>query len=168
MAAPRAAPTRSPATLGLLVLLSLALVRAATGAEGLAIVGATVFDGTGAPALVDGVIVVEKEKIRSVGPRARVPLPKGIPYLDGRGLFVVPGRIREPQVAAALREKLHGGTSFEPALALVLRPEAGAPAPTLEPGRPADMVMLAKDPRVGIDNLDSVARAFVDGREVRP
>jgi imidazolonepropionase-like amidohydrolase len=132
-------------------------------------VGATVFDGTGSPALVDAVIVVEGPKLRSVGPRSHVPLPKGIPYVDGRDRFVVPGRLREPWVAAALREKVRAGTAFERALADVLRARPDAlPQATIEPGRPADLLLLEKDPRSSLDNLGSIKRAFVNGREVAP
>lgn len=170
MAVAEAAPRPSPATLGFLALLSfltLATVAPAAGAEGLAIVGATVFDGTGAPALADAVIVVLKEKIQAVGPRSHVPLPKGVPYVDGRGLFVVPGRLREPTLAAALREKVRSGTPFERALADVLRGGSSTPADaTIEPGRPADLVLLDKDPREDLDHLGSVKRAFVAGREI--
>jgi imidazolonepropionase-like amidohydrolase len=158
---------RSTATLGFLGWLTLAAVAPTAGADGLAIIGATVFDGSGAPALADAVVVVEKANIRSVGPRSLVSLPKGVPYLDGRGLFVVPGRVREPGVAEALREKVRGGTAFERALADVLHEGARAtPAATLAPGRAADLLLLDKDPRANVDNLGSVKRAFVAGREV--
>ena len=169
MAVAEAAQGPSSATLGFLAFLTLATAAPTTGAEGLAIVGATVFDGTGAPALADAVIVVAQEKIRSVGPRSHVPLPKGVPYVDGRDLFVVPGRLRQPTVAAALREKVQRGTPFERALADVLRAGSAAPADaTIEPGHPADLALLDKDPRVNIDNLSPVKRAFVAGREVAP
>jgi cytosine/adenosine deaminase-related metal-dependent hydrolase len=169
MAAAEGAPGRSLATLSLLAGVWLVAVGPATAAEGLAIVGATVFDGTGAPAIAEAVIVVEGSKIRSVGPRSLVALPKGIPYVDGRGLFVVPGRLREPDKAAALREKVGGGTAFERALTDVLRATAAGPSnATIEPGHPADLVVLEKDPRVSLDNLGSVKRVFVAGRETAP
>jgi hypothetical protein len=164
-----AEPVRSAVPLGFLAFLTAAAVAPTAGADGLAIVGATVFQGTGAPALADAVIVVVKEKIRSVGARSHVALPKGIPYLDGRGRFVVPGRLREPKVAAAMREKMRGGTAFDRALADVLRPQGPAPSDaTIEPGHLADLAVLDKDPRVNLDNLGSVERAFVAGREITP
>lgn len=158
---------RSPANSALVLLLALAGATPGAAADGFAIVGATVFDGSRSPALLDGVIVVEGSKVRSVGPRSLVALPKGIPYLDGRGFFVVPGGIREPKVEAALREKVRGGLTFGRALADVLHAEA-RPAPTLEPGQPADLVLLEKDPSVSLDNLSSAKRVFVAGREVPP
>jgi imidazolonepropionase-like amidohydrolase len=39
---------------------------------------------------------------------------------------------------------------------------------TLEPGRPADLVVLDKDPRKSLDHLAAVKRAFVAGREIVP
>jgi imidazolonepropionase-like amidohydrolase len=168
MAAAEAALRRSIATLGFLVPTLLA-VAPTTGADGLAIVGATLFDGTGAPALADAVIVVEKDKIRSVGPRSQVALPKGVPYVDGRHLFVVPGRLRQSTVAAALGERVRDGAPFERALADVLRAGASTPSSaTIEAGHSADLALLEKDPRVSLDNLSSVKRAFVAGREVAP
>lgn len=79
-----------------LVLAALVLLagpRPAAAAEGLAIVGATLVDGTGAPPLPDAVIVIEGGRIKAVGPRALVPLPKGLPIVDGRGRYVVPGLV---------------------------------------------------------------------------
>jgi imidazolonepropionase-like amidohydrolase len=140
-----------------------------TAADGLAIVGATVIDGTGAKALLDAVLVIENGKVRSVGPRSHALLPKGIPYLDGRGLFVVPGRLRDGKVAASLRERVRGGTAFATALAEVLRAgDTGSPSATIEPGRPADLAVLGQDPQVNLDHLSSVKRAYVAGREVAP
>ena len=148
-------------------LLTMAAPSPARAAEGLAIVGATVFDGSAAPALVDAVIVVEKEIIRSVGPRARVALPKGIPYLDGRGLFVVPGRASRPSLAMALRERVRSGVAFETALAFVLGTDGSTSSDgMIKPGQPADLVVLDKDPRTNVDPLGSVKRTYVKGREV--
>jgi hypothetical protein len=168
MAAARAALGRVAAAC-LLVFLSLGAALPAVAAEGLAIVGATVIDGTGAPALTDAVVVVEGRKIRSVGPRSLVALPKGVPYVDGRGLFVLPGRLREPAVGAALREKVRAGTSFERALADVLPVSPSVPSDaTIEAGHSADLALFEKDPRLNLDNLGAPKRAFVAGREVTP
>ena len=126
-------------------------------------------DGTGAAALADAVVVVEKGRIRSIGPRSHALLPKGIPYVDGRGLFVVPGRVRDAKAAAALRERVARGMAFDRALADALRAgHLGSPPPTLEPGRPADLAVLDKDPRTSLDHLAAVKRAFVAGREIAP
>ncbi len=61
-------------------------------AEGLAIVGATVVDGAAAP-IPDAVVLIEGDRIRAVGPRAQVALPKGITIVDGRGKWVAPGLV---------------------------------------------------------------------------
>ena len=60
---------------------------------GFAIVGATVIDGTGGPARPDAIVVVEGDRIKAVGTRAEVPLPKGLRIVDGRGRWVMPGLI---------------------------------------------------------------------------
>jgi imidazolonepropionase-like amidohydrolase len=80
------------------VALALALLVAtaapsAAASDGLAIVGATIVDGTGAPPIADGVVLVRGERIEAVGPRAGVSLPKGITILDGRGKWLVPGLV---------------------------------------------------------------------------
>src|SRR5688572_25641421 len=71
----------------------LCLAGPALAADGFAIVGATVLDGTGGPPLEDAIVVVEGEHIKAVGPRATVPLPKGLRLVDGRGRWVMPGLV---------------------------------------------------------------------------
>jgi imidazolonepropionase-like amidohydrolase len=61
-------------------------------AQGVAIVGATVVDGTASP-IHDAVVLVRGDRITAVGPRARVGLPKGITIVDGRGKWVTPGLV---------------------------------------------------------------------------
>lgn len=56
-----------------------------------AIVGATVIDGTGAAAMPDATVVIRGAKIAAVGPRASVAVPNGARVIDGRGKFVIPG-----------------------------------------------------------------------------
>jgi imidazolonepropionase-like amidohydrolase len=57
----------------------------------LAITGATVEDSTGAPAIHDGVILIEDGRIKAVGTRAQVRIPKGASVLDASGKFAIPG-----------------------------------------------------------------------------
>ena len=45
-------------------------------AEVLALVGGTVLDGTGGPALRNGVVVIDGERIVAVGPAGSTPIPK--------------------------------------------------------------------------------------------
>jgi len=59
----------------------------------LAIVGAAVFDGTGAAAVPDATVLVEGERIAAVGPRAQVAVPEGAAVIDGAGQTVLPGLI---------------------------------------------------------------------------
>jgi imidazolonepropionase-like amidohydrolase len=59
----------------------------------LALVGATVIDGTGAPPLADAVVVVTDGRIDAVGARASVRIPAGASEIDARGRWLVPGFI---------------------------------------------------------------------------
>ena len=56
-----------------------------------ALTGATVIDGTGAPAIHDAVILVDSGKITAVGPAATTPVPARIRRVDLRGKTIVPG-----------------------------------------------------------------------------
>ena len=58
-----------------------------------AVMGGTLLDGTGRPAVTDAVIVVRDGKIDAVGPRSEIPVPAGIDTIDARGRWVVPGLI---------------------------------------------------------------------------
>jgi len=58
-----------------------------------AYVGATVWDGTGAAAVADAVVVVEDDRIADVGPRATTPVPEGAAVVDVTGAWIVPGLI---------------------------------------------------------------------------
>lgn len=61
--------------------------------DGVALVGATLIDGTGGPALLDAAIVVREGRIESVGPRAGFELPKKTLELDVGGRWIIPGLI---------------------------------------------------------------------------
>ncbi len=87
-------------TVLLLLLLSAAACRgffgtpAAPAAERmLAVVNGTILDGTGAPPIKDGVVLIRGNRIAAVGPKARVPIPFGASRLDARGGTVLPGLI---------------------------------------------------------------------------
>jgi imidazolonepropionase-like amidohydrolase len=62
-------------------------------AQPVAVVGATVIDGNGGPAMPNATVVVENGRIRAVGPRASVTPPKGARVVDGSGRFLIPGLI---------------------------------------------------------------------------
>ena len=65
----------------------------AGGAAGIAIRGATVIDGTGAPPRAGYTVVVLNDRIAAVGPTTSTPIPRGARVMDGAGLYVVPGFI---------------------------------------------------------------------------
>src|SRR5262245_30046643 len=57
----------------------------------LAITRVTVIDGTGAPARSDATVVVNGNRITTIGPSARTPVPNGALVINGRGKFLIPG-----------------------------------------------------------------------------
>ena len=57
----------------------------------IAIVGATIDDSTGSPALKDSVILIENGVITAAGPRDQVPVPGDAIVLDASGKFAIPG-----------------------------------------------------------------------------
>ena len=59
----------------------------------IAIVGATLIDGRGGPAIVDSVVVVRGEHIAAVGTRSSVKIPSGAEVVDVKGLTLLPGLI---------------------------------------------------------------------------
>jgi imidazolonepropionase-like amidohydrolase len=61
--------------------------------DGVALLGATVIDGSGGPALSDAVIVVRRGKIESVGARAGFQLPDRTTEVDVSGRWIIPGLI---------------------------------------------------------------------------
>lgn len=83
----RAHPARVPA---LVVGLALTLT-ARLGAQSLAIIGATVIDGTGRPPIADGVVLLEHGKVTAVGPATAVTVPAGATRIDARGKYLIPG-----------------------------------------------------------------------------
>jgi len=56
-----------------------------------AIVGARIIDGTGAPPIDDGIIIVRDGRIEAVGPTSGVAVPSGLPREDARGKTIIPG-----------------------------------------------------------------------------
>ena len=113
-----------------------------------AIVGATLIDGTGAPPLDDGVILVSGSRIEAVGPRATVPIAARFDKFDGRGKYIVPEAPVEVLIAStqAGRLELPKG-SFA----------------TLREGQPADLLVLSADPLSDTRNYRRVERRMTDG-----
>jgi imidazolonepropionase-like amidohydrolase len=56
-----------------------------------AIVGATLIDGTGGPAVPDAAVLVRGQRIVAAGVRGAVAIPEGTEVFDGTGLSVLPG-----------------------------------------------------------------------------
>ncbi len=61
--------------------------------DGLALVGATLIDGSGGPVLQDAVLVVRGGRIESVGTRAEFQLPERTTEVDLSGRWIVPGLV---------------------------------------------------------------------------
>jgi imidazolonepropionase-like amidohydrolase len=72
----------------------------------LAIVGATLIDGSGGPPLAAATVYVEGERIARVGPTAATPIPPDASVIDARGKFVVPGLV-DMHVHVYTPEKWH-------------------------------------------------------------
>jgi len=64
-----------------------------TPPDGVALIGATVFDGTSSQPQVDQVIIVRNDKIEAIGSRAEVDVPRRMRTVDLKGKFIVPGLI---------------------------------------------------------------------------
>jgi imidazolonepropionase-like amidohydrolase len=64
-----------------------------SGAGKTAYVGATVFDGSGAPPIHDAVIIVANGRIEAIGPADLVKVPRGAQELRVDGRWIIPGLI---------------------------------------------------------------------------
>ena len=80
---------RAAAALGL----SLLLACGQKEPDGVALVGATVIDGSGGPELPDAVVVVRGSRIESVGTRAGFKLPDRTLEVDVSGRWIIPGLV---------------------------------------------------------------------------
>ena len=58
-----------------------------------ALVGARIWDGTGAAAIPDGVMLIRDGRIMYVGPRGAVPVPAGAAVVNLNGRTIIPGLI---------------------------------------------------------------------------
>ena len=58
-----------------------------------ALVGANLIDGTGGPVLHDATVLIDEDRIKSVGPRPAVDLPPDTEVIDVSGLTLLPGLI---------------------------------------------------------------------------
>lgn len=58
-----------------------------------ALIGATLFDGTGAPTIPNAVLVVRGGQIIAAGPAKSVTIPEGAERVDASGRFIIPGLV---------------------------------------------------------------------------
>ena len=61
------------------------------GANRLVIQGATLISGTGSPPLQNAVVVIEGNRITTVGPAGQVSVPRGAEVIQAEGKFIIPG-----------------------------------------------------------------------------
>jgi len=59
----------------------------------LVVQGGALIDGTGRPPIEDAVIVVEGDRIKAIGRRGEVPVPRGARVIDVKGKTILPGFI---------------------------------------------------------------------------
>jgi imidazolonepropionase-like amidohydrolase len=60
-------------------------------AQKIAIVGGTLIDGTGAPAVTDSVVLIENGKFTAAGPKSEVKISEGFQKVDAQGKTILPG-----------------------------------------------------------------------------
>jgi imidazolonepropionase-like amidohydrolase len=102
---------RGVAVLGLALLLFPNLAGGAPQVSGrvtLAIVGGQVLDGTGAPPIADGVVLISGDRIASVGPAGGIAIPPGTKVVRADGMTVMPGLI-DMHVHLAMIGSAEGG-----------------------------------------------------------
>jgi len=156
-----------------------------TSQDGVALVGATLLDGTGGPALPDAAVVVRGGRIESIGLRAAFHLPKRTREVDVSGRWIIPGLIdahvhmapatswAPPRFLAwgvtTVRDA-HGGMAL---LSLKRRSNKGTPegprvyaAGAMIDGRPptysdAIAVSSESEARKGVDQLVSAGADFI-------
>ena len=156
-----------------------------TSQYGIALVGATLLDGSGGPALPDAAVVVRGGRIESIGLRAAFHLPKRTREVDVSGRWIIPGLIdAHVHMAPAMSwapprflawgvttvRDAHGGMA---SLSLKRRSNKGTPeGPRVYPagamidGRPptysdAIAVSSESEARKGVDRLVSAGADFI-------
>ena len=75
------------------IALILLLAARSVVAQSIALTGGTIIDGTGAPALANGIVVVTGGRIVCVGSREQCNVPAGAQVVDVTGRFVTPGLV---------------------------------------------------------------------------
>src|SRR5437870_4117875 len=59
----------------------------------IAIVGATLIDGTGRAALADSIVIIRDGRFQEVGKRGEIKMPQGAEVIDAKGKTIIPGLI---------------------------------------------------------------------------
>src|SRR5262249_56003858 len=67
----------------------------------IAIVGATLIDGTGRAAVVDSAVVISKGRILSVGKRGEITIPQAAAVIDATGKSILPPFFSRPRHSPA-------------------------------------------------------------------
>jgi imidazolonepropionase-like amidohydrolase len=80
-------------TAALTMLVAMTAPAAGAQQKAIAIAGARLIDGTGAPPIDDAIVIVEGDRIRSAGPRARVRVPADATVVEASGRVVLPGLV---------------------------------------------------------------------------
>jgi imidazolonepropionase-like amidohydrolase len=68
-----------------------AVVPAMADGTSIALIGATLIDGTGSPPIPDGVIIVKEGRFAAVGSAKSVSIPPDATRIDAKGKYVIPG-----------------------------------------------------------------------------
>jgi imidazolonepropionase-like amidohydrolase len=76
-------------TLGLAAI----LLAGASPAQTVALTGATIIDGTGRPAIANGVIILRGDRLQCVGTAQQCPALAGGTRIDMTGRFITPGLV---------------------------------------------------------------------------
>ena len=146
----------------LLALVALSACRNVEDRPTKVLVGATLLDGAGGPAIADAVVVISDGVVRVIGTRAAAPIPQGSERVDAAGQFLLPMRVPPlPAERAALLAR-YAHNSLAPAVTIA---QATARA-SLRVGGSADVVVLAKDPRLDNLNWKSASRFLMAGKWV--
>ena len=69
------------------------LVAGGSAAQSIALTGGTIIDGTGKPAVPNGVVVIRGDRLQCVGTAEQCPVPAGARRIDVAGRFVTPGLV---------------------------------------------------------------------------
>ncbi|HMF94052.1 MAG TPA: PQQ-dependent sugar dehydrogenase [Vicinamibacterales bacterium] len=117
----------------------------------IAIVGARLIDGTGVQPVDDSVVVIEGDRIRTAGPRARVAVPDGAAIVAVKGKTLLTGLVAAIRAATLDAARVITGSED---------PDYGS----VRAGKAADLVLLDADPTADIRNTITIARVMRGGR----